>query len=268
VHDWLVRVPASTANLGPAFDAVAVALDRHLEVTDRGEPTSETHPAVRAFRQAGGEGTLSVRASFPGGRGLGYSGASRIAGLLAAIAQRGGGARDDRASVLRDAAALEGHADNAAASLCGGIVAVAGGHVVRIPLGRVPQVVVWVPERETATATARRLLPEQISFDTAVFNVGRTALLVAALAAGDVEALRIATEDHLHQNRRLARVPDSRHAIEAALGAGAWGAWLSGSGPSVAAFADAERARHVVRALPDTGRGHVVAIDDEGATIS
>ena len=185
-RDWIVRVPASSANLGPAFDAVAIALDRHLEVTDRGAPTPETHPAVRAFRQSGGEGPLSVRASFPGGRGLGYSGAARVAGLLAAVVQRGNDPRLARAQVLRDASELEGHADNAAASVYGGIVAVAAGHVVRIPLARVPAVVVWIPDRETPTVSARRLLPEHVPFDDAVFNVAHTALLVAALAAGDV----------------------------------------------------------------------------------
>jgi homoserine kinase len=267
-RDWLVRVPASSANLGPAFDAVAIALDRHVEVTDRGAPASETHPAVRAFRQAGGEGSLSVTASFPGGRGLGYSGASRVAGLLAAVAQRGNDPRLARAHVLRDATELEGHADNAAASLHGGIVAVAAGHVVRIPLARVPAVVVWIPDRETPTVSARRLLPEHVSFDDAVFNVTHTALLVAALAAGDAGALRAATEDRLHQDRRLARVPDSRAAMDAALVAGAWGAWLSGSGPSVAAFADPATAADVARALPANGRSHVLAIDEGGATCS
>jgi homoserine kinase len=169
--------------------------------------------------------------------------------------------------VLRDATDLEGHGDNAAASLYGGVVAVAAGRVVRIPLGRVPEVVVWIPDRETATASSRALLPDQIPFDDAVFNVGRTALLVAALAAGDVHALRTATEDHLHQDRRLARVPDSRAAIDAALRAGAWGAWLSGSGPSVAAFVDADRAHQVAAALPASGRTHILGIDDQGATV-
>ena len=150
----------------------------------------------------------------------------------------------------------------------GGVVAVAAGHVVRIPLGRMPEVVVWIPDRETATVSARRLLPDQVPFDDAVFNVGRAALLVAALAAGDVGALRAATEDRLHQDRRLSRVPDSRAAMEAALSAGAWGAWLSGSGPSVAAFADAANADAVATAMPTTGRAHVLAIDDEGARIS
>jgi homoserine kinase len=266
-HDWLVRVPASSANLGPAFDALAVALNRHIEVADRGTPAPETHPAVRAFREGGGVGTLALRATFPGGRGLGYSGAARVAGLVAAVVQHGGNpwlARDD---LLAHATRLEGHADNVAASLVGGVTAVAGGRMVKVPLDRRPAVVVWIPDTETPTPRARRLLPDLVPFADAVFNVGRTALLVAALASGDTGALRSATEDRLHQDRRLARVPDSRAAMEAALHAGAWGAWLSGSGPSVAAFADPEVAADVARALPPSGRAHVLAIDDEGATV-
>jgi homoserine kinase len=265
---WVVRVPASSANLGPAFDAVALALDAHLEVSDIGDPAPETHPAVRAFRQVGGDGTIAVRADFPAGRGLGYSGAARVAGVLAAQAQQGRGAWEARADALRQAATMEGHADNAAASLYGGIVAVAGGRVVRVPVAREHAVVVWVPERETATTSARRLLPPQVAFDDAVFNIGRTALLVAALAAGDVDALRVATEDRLHQDRRLARVPDSRAAIEAALTAGAFAAWLSGSGPSVAALAAESTADAIERALPASGRSRVLAVADEGASVT
>jgi homoserine kinase len=266
---WRVRVPASSANLGPAFDALAVALGTHLEVSaDGDEPASETHPAVRAFRNAGGRGPLCVRARFPGGRGLGYSAAARVAGLLAAHAQQGRGVRESRAETLRAATELEGHADNAAAALHGGVVAVAGRHVVRVPLARDLAVVVWVPSSETATASARRLLPDQVSFDDAVFNVGRTALLVAALAAGAVDAMRAATEDRLHQNRRLARVHDTRAAIDAMLHAGAFAAWLSGSGPSAAAFVDRDDAVRIAAALPDGGRALVLDIDDQGAVIT
>jgi len=267
--DWLVRVPASSANLGPAFDAVAVALGTHLEVSPNGDaPASETHPAVRAFRGAGGHGPLCVRARFPGGRGLGYSAAARVAGLLAAHAQHGNSARAVRSEVLRAATDLEGHSDNAAAALYGGVVAVAGRHVVRIPLARELAVVVWVPDGETATASARRLLPEQVSFDDAVFNVGRTALLVAALAAGAVDAMRAATEDRLHQNRRLARARETRAAIDAMFDAGAFAAWLSGSGPSAAAFVDRDDAARIADALPKTGRALVLDIDDQGAVIT
>jgi homoserine kinase len=266
---WLVRVPASSANVGPAFDAVAVALGIHLEVLSEGDdPAPETHPAVRAFRSSGGRGPLFVRSRFPGGRGLGFSAAARVAGLLAVHAQRGHSAREARAEILRVATELEGHADNAAAALYGGVVAVAARRVVRIPLGCELAVVVWIPAGETATATARRSLPDQVPFDDAVFNVGRTALLVAALAAGAVDVLRVATDDRLHQGRRLARAHDTRTAIDAMLDAGAFAAWLSGSGPSAAAFVDRTRATSIAAALPKAGRALVLDIDDEGATIT
>jgi homoserine kinase len=266
---WRVRVPASSANLGAAFDAVAVALGTHLEAfADGSEPAGESHPAVRAFRNAGGRGPLCVRARFPGGRGLGYSAAARVAGLLAAHAQLGHSVREARAETLRTATDLEGHADNAAAALYGGVVAVAGRHVVRIPLARELTVVAWIPRGETATASARRLLPDQVPFDDAVFNIGRTALLVAALSAGAVDVMRAATEDRLHQNRRLARAHETRVAIDAMLDAGAFAAWLSGSGPSAAAFCDRDDAVRIAAALPNDGRALVLDIDDQGAVIT
>jgi homoserine kinase len=264
-----VRVPASSANLGAAFDAVAVALEMHLdiEVGDEANAAPESHPAVRAFRHAGGSGPISVRSQFPGGRGLGFSGAARVGGVLAARIQRGETVREARTGVLADATELEGHADNVAASLFGGVVAVAGGHAVRVPLAVELAIVVWIPERETSTAGARRLLPESVPFADAAFNVGHTALLVAALAAGDVAALRTATEDRLHQDRRLARVPATHHAMRAALEAGAYAAWLSGSGPSAAAFAEPARAAVIAAALPAEGRSAVLSIDDVGASL-
>jgi homoserine kinase len=267
--DWVVRVPASSANLGPAFDALAVALDVHLEVAAGGEqPAPETHPAVRAFRHAGGIGPISVRVRFPGGRGLGFSGAARVGGLAAAYAQQGRPPASASADIMRAAGELEGHFDNVAASLFGGIVAVAGGRAVRVPLPRDLAVVVWIPDRETSTPSARRLLPDQVSFEDAAFNVGRTALLVAALAAGDDAALRVATEDRLHQDRRLARAGDTRRAMEAALGAGALAAWLSGSGPTAAALVEPARATAVASALPSGGRAETLAIATTGVTVT
>ena len=267
--DWVVRVPASSANLGSAFDAVALALDVHLEVTAGDEDHApETHPAVRAFRHAGGVGPISVRVRFPGGRGLGFSGAARVGGLVAACAQQRRSLRDARPAILRAAGELEGHFDNVAASLFGGVVAVAGGRAVRIPLGHELAVVVWTPERETPTTSARRLLPDQIPFADAAFNIGRTALLVAALAAGDTGALRTATEDRLHQDRRLARAHDTRHAIDAALAAGAFAAWLSGSGPSSAALVEPACAEEIAAALPAGGRTRILGIADIGATVT
>ena len=263
--DWSVRVPASSANLGPAFDAVAVALTTHLVITPSETGAPDSHPAVRAFRAAGGRGGLEVHASFPGGRGLGYSGAARVGGVLAGYRQAGKLGPDMRSAVLERATRLEGHADNVAASLMGGVVVVAAGRVVRVPLAITPAVVVWSPARETSTAASRKHFPEHVPFADAVFNVGRSALLVAALVSGDVDALRDATADRLHQDARLRAVPDSRAALDDAVAAGAWCAWLSGSGPSVAAFVDPTLAPAVAGALPATGRAMVLDIDDEGA---
>jgi homoserine kinase len=106
-----------------------------------------------------------------------------------------------------------------------------------------------------------------VSFVDATFNVGRTALLVAALASGDTEALRVASEDRLHQDVRIARVPETRTALSAALRAGAWASWLSGSGPSAAALVARGHADAVVAAMPRTGRAMVVEIDETGAVI-
>lgn len=264
-ESFRIRVPASTANLGPGFDTLGMALTTYLEVRPGGEVAPETHPAVQAFRQAGGEGPLEVKAGFPAGRGLGYSGAARVGGLLAAAVQHRRNAVVARDVVLPEAAALEGHTDNVAASLYGGVVAAAGAHAVRVPLALDAAVVVWVPSRETPTRTSRRRLPEQVPFADAVFNVGRVALLVAALAAGDTDALRAATQDRLHQDLRLALVPETRAALTAALEAGAWCAWLSGSGPSAAALVEPTRADAVAAALPPGGRAVVLGIDREGA---
>jgi len=263
-----IRVPASSANMGPAFDALGLAITTYLDVSvGAADSTVETHPAVRAFRYAGGTGPISVESAFPGGRGLGYSGAARVAGLAAAHVQRGRGLFESRDTVLAQATELEGHADNAAASLLGGVVATAGGHATRIPLALEPAVVVWIPVRETATRESRRRMATSIPFDDATFNIGRTALLVAALAAGDTDALRAATEDHLHQDTRLARAHDSLSALRSALDAGAWCAWLSGSGPSIAALVDPADAQRIAAALPSEGRTLVLHIDDRGATV-
>jgi homoserine kinase len=240
-----------------------------LEVADEGEqPEAETHPAVRAFRAGGGTGPVFVRSRIPGGRGLGFSGAARVGGLLAAAAQQGDERRTALENVLAHATDLEGHADNVAASLFGGVVAVAAGRAVRVPLGCELVLVVWIPGHETATASARRLLAEEVPFADAAFNVGRTALLVAGLAAGDKRVLRVATQDRLHQDRRLARAPETRNAIDAALGAGALAAWLSGSGPTAAAFVEPSRADAVAAALPPDGRALVLPIDEEGAIVT
>ena len=289
----IVRVPASSANIGPGFDALGMALTLYAEVgvldigstvPDGAQPADEHHPATAAFARVGGVGQLWVRSPIPMGRGLGYSAAVRVGGLLAGLAQQAGIGGETTSEVtheladevLAHAIALEGHADNAAAAVLGGVVATTGDRSIRVPLQLDPAVVVWVPSFSTRTDQSRTKLPATVEFADAVFNVGHVAFLVAALAAGDVDALGHATQDRLHQPSRFASAPGSHAAYEAALASGAWSAWLSGSGPTVAALCAIETAPAVAAAMASTSAGagsdpaghtKVLRIDHGGATI-
>jgi homoserine kinase len=222
-----------------------------------------------AFRRLGGDGPLGVRSPIPASRGLGFSGAARVAGLAAALVQRGEPV--DRDLLVQHGAALEGHADNVAASVFGGVVASTAGVTVRVPLAVDPVIVAWVPSAlTTSTDESRGRLRRAIDFDDAVFAVGRTALLVSALASGDLAALRTAVQDRLHQPIRL--TPVLQAVMDAALDAGAWCAWLSGSGPTMAAMCSPEVAGEVADALPipaDVGAVSVkrLRIDHEGVRV-
>lgn len=270
----IVRVPASSANIGPGFDALGMALSLHLEL-EIGDTVTESniderHPASVAFRAAGGTGPLAVRCPIPSGRGLGFSGAARVAGLVGAVAQRRKAVvldDDELAEVLATATTLEGHADNVAASLIGGVVATGSGLVVSVPLGLDPVVLVWVPQAHTSTDSSRAGLATHVQRSDAVFNIAHTAMLVAALAAGDVRVLRTVTQDRLHQHERFARSPTSRAAFEAGLEAGAWCGWLSGSGPTVAFLCSSDMLEAVSAALPDEGHVKELRIDHAGAVI-
>jgi homoserine kinase len=275
-----VRVPASSANLGPGYDALGLALDLPYDVADdpgpllaagpggasgvdADRPADDGHPAVVAHRAAGGRGPVWVRTAIPPARGLGYSGAARVGGALLAALAQGHELTIARERALAIAVDLEGHADNAAASAHGGCVVAAGGHVVDVPW-RVPGVVTaWVPDVRSGTDESRGMLPATVPFADAAHAVGRTALLVAALSTGSLHVLRAATEDRLHQDVRLARLPSSRAALDAFLAAGAWAAWLSGSGPTVAGVLP----DGVVAALPDDGTVLRLAVDREGARV-
>jgi homoserine kinase len=274
----IVRVPASSANLGPGFDTLGMALSLHAElglvgdggVPEGGRAIDEYHPASVAFRLAGGTGALWERSSLPVGRGLGFSGAVRVGGAVLArvVAEKRTEIDDDlRAEVLPLVTELEGHADNVAASLYGGVVATGGGRVVRVPLAVDPAVVVWIPSFVTKTDESRKVLATTVSLDDAVFNLAQVAMLVAALAAGDIDALHDAVADRLHQPARLAAAAPSAAAIAAADEAGAWCAWLSGSGPTVAALCSVADAEAVMAALPADGHAKVLRIDHEGTAI-
>ena len=273
----IVSVPASTANLGSGFDALGMALELRARIGLPGtepEPGAKqvdrNHPLAVAFARAGGDGVPWVRSPIPAGRGLGFSGAMRVGGVVAAAVQRdGSGARLDDPHLLEIAARLEGHADNAAASMFGGVVVAAAGRVIRVPCKLTPAMVMWVPGTSaTSTDHSRKALPTVVTLADAAFNVGRASLLVAALAAGDTSALRAATEDRLHQQVRLARVPATAAALEAALGGPAWAAWLSGSGPSVAVMCAQADAEAVAASMPTDGRCKILDVAAEGVTVS
>lgn len=270
----MIRVPATSANLGPGFDALGLAVTCYADIGIVGSPDQPDdaevcgirHPAHIAFSRAGGTGDIWVRNSIPMGRGMGFSGAVRVGGILAALSQNSDDIDD---AALKQAVAigaeLEGHADNVAASAMGGIVATSGGLVVRVPSPLRPAVVMWVPSFTTSTNESRSTLPSSVSFSDAVFNVGRTALLVAAFAAGDIDVLRTATEDRLHQDRRLDSAPASRAALAAGLDGDAWCGWLSGSGPTVAMLCDVADAEQLGQRLPSEGHVKVLQIDTLGA---
>lgn len=272
----MIRVPATSANLGPGFDTLGMAVTSYADVGVVGssdqphdaELCSSRHPAYVAFLRAGGTGEVWVRHSIPMGRGMGFSGAVRVGGILAALSQESG--MIDEAMLLTAidiGTELEGHADNVAASAMGGIVATSGGVVARIPSPLQPAVVMWVPSLTTSTNESRSTLPQTVALPDAVFNIGRTALLVAAFASGDVAALRTATEDRLHQDLRFSRAPASRAALDAGLAAGAWCGWLSGSGPTVALLCNPAEADRLSAALQDDGHVKVLEIDTLGAHV-
>lgn len=271
----MIRVPATSANLGPGFDALGMALTLYVEagvegldpIPDGAKWTTDAHPTQVAFARAGGKGRVWARTNIPMGRGLGSSGAARVAGVVAAECARDSSWDRARSRALEIGTELEGHADNVAASLVGGIVATAAGRIVRVPCSLDVAMVVWVPTQSTSTSESRRKIGTTLSLDDAVYNIGRTALLVAALAAGDSSALRDATQDRIHQDQRLAAVPESREALEAGLRAGALCGWLSGSGPTIALMCDPDRAAHVSGSLPAGGSPMTVGIDMTGVEI-
>jgi len=278
----IARVPATSANMGPGFDSLGMAVTLWAEVglvdvdsmPNGGQPADGHHLASVAFAAAGGVGSLWVKSPIPMGRGIGYSAAVRVAGILLACAQRNGHGGDSDAvlaehgaEVLALATELEGHADNAAPALLGGVVASAGDRSIQVPLQLDPAVVMWVPSFTTRTDQSRSRLGPTVDLADAVFNIGRVAYLVAALAAGDVDALHHATQDRIHQPARFEASPGSHAAYEAAVAAGAWCSWLSGSGPTVASLCSIEFAEELAAALPANGHTKVLRIDHGGASL-
>jgi homoserine kinase len=286
-----VKVPATTANLGPGFDALGLALDLwneatlspadDLSLTIHGEganslPRHSHNLIIRAAQQlaervrpAASLPPLHVDCinRIPPGAGLGSSAAAVLAGLLGANVLLG--EPFTREEILQVAAELEGHPDNVAPALLGGLVVstmdegrvlahrfVADTQTAPKGYASLLHVTVVIPDFNFPTREARAALPKMVPLTDAVYNIGRAVLVAEALRTGDLGLLGQAMDDSLHEPYRLALIPGARAAMEAAKRAGAAAVALSGAGPSLAAFSakhDGQIGAAMQRAFADVG---------------
>lgn len=239
-----VRAPATTANVGPGFDCAAVALDlwNELEVSDGEGAPDLDHLGVRAFaRIAPVEGKrFSFTDRIPRERGLGSSAAVIALGLVAGTVVEGREA--DAEELLAEGIELEGHGDNLAAALAGGVCLTWKTRIARLADSTPAVPIALVPDSTVSTVAARAALPAHVPHADAAFTAARAALLGAALATGSAELFAEALDDRLHEPYRVAGAPLLR-AIRERPPAGALGATLSGSGPAVIVWARPEAAR-------------------------
>ena len=237
----LVRVPASSANLGPGFDVLAAALGLHveLEVEETGRFAVHTglqiardrrNLAVRAFEtlHPADDFEFTIRSDVPLSGGLGTSAAAYVAGLMAADSLF-----ELDAPLLANATRLEGHPDNAAAALLGGFVVCVGSRAARFDVPAGLEAILVVPHKHVRTAKARAAMPAQVPLTDAVHNVGHASLLVMGLLRGDWDLVSAGLHDRLHQPRRQPLYPQSMALVRRATELGALGATISGAGPSV-----------------------------------
>jgi homoserine kinase len=238
----IVRVPASTANLGPGYDALAAALSLNLEleVEETGEffvhcdvpgvPNDRSNLCVRAFEALKpAEGlTFQIHSEIPVAAGLGSSAAAIVAGIAAADHMF-----ELDAPLFELARELEGHPDNVAAALYGGFVICAGDDPVRFDPAPGLEAVLAIPPHEVPTEEARAAMPSEVPLNEAVDNMAHAALLVLGLARDDFSLIGRALRDRIHQPRRRHLYPRSMELVERAEELGAVGATISGSGPAV-----------------------------------
>jgi homoserine kinase len=294
-----VQVPATTANLGPGFDTLGLALAHydHLDVAVRDEPgvtvevhgvgdgevpTDETNLVARAiihtfaaYSQPLPGLNLVAHNVIPHGRGMGSSGAAIVAGIMAAKGLLEGIVDIDAEALLVLATEMEGHPDNVAPALFGGLTIAwmtpEGPRHKKLMVHRGVKPLVFVPEHAMSTALARSLQPESVPHEDAVFNVSRSALLIAALIQSP-ELLLAATEDKLHQSYRAAAMPETNQLITLLRERG-FAAVVSGAGPSILVLASDPGQRLVaaelVAAESETPwQALMLAVDFMGATVS
>jgi homoserine kinase len=291
-----VRVPATSANLGPGFDVLGLALGLYNDIAyeeaegvvvaiegegagrlDTGADNVVARAARMVYEAAGRRfpgATIRCVNRIPPARGLGSSAAAWVGGLIAANAALGSPL--DRDAVLALACRAEGHPDNVAAALLGGLTVscAVGDRVTAISLPVSAEIgwVVLVPETESSTREARAVLSADVSRSDAVFNLQRLGLLLASVVSGRIDLLRLAMEDRLHQPQRQSLFPWMESVRRAALDTGALGCVLSGAGPSLLAAVQGSgeaAARAMERALGAAGvpgRASALPVDTVGAT--
>ena len=258
-----VRVPASSANLGPGFDVMGAALDLHMEVdvvetgrfavhTDLRIARDRRNLIVRGFAalHPPDRFEFTIRSDIPLSGGLGTSAAAIVAGLVAAdsIFELG-------ADLLAEATQLEGHPDNVAAALLGGFVLCADGHAERFEPPPALECLLVVPSEAVRTAKAREALPSRIPVGDAVFNLAHASLLVLGLAQNDLALVARGLRDRIHQPRRAHLYPRSWELVQQASDLGALGATISGAGPTVLVWCDFESTGAVAARLRDYADG-------------
>jgi homoserine kinase len=253
----LVRVPASSANLGPGFDvlAAAVALHLELEVVETGifavntqldVPRGRDNLVVKAFEQlhAADGFEFRIKSDIPLSGGLGSSAAAVVAGLMAADHLF-----ELDADVFALAAELEGHPDNVGAALEGGFVVCNGTHAHRFEPPTGLEAVLVVPDEGPPTEEAREALPQTVPIEAAVFNISHVAMLLLGLASTDWDLISAGLRDRLHQPHRAHLYPRSAELLNRARALGALGATISGAGPAVLVWCRYDQTGAVVEAL-------------------
>lgn len=253
----VVRVPASSANLGPGFDTFAAALALHVEVevqetgrfaveTDLQIARDRRNLVVRGFERLAppDDFVFRITSDVPLSGGLGSSAAAYLAGLMAADHLF-----ELDADLLALATELEGHPDNVAAALLGGFVICADGQATRFDPPTGLEAVLVVPETAVRTKEARAALPAEVPMQEAVFNVAHGALLTLGLTLGDWDLVSRGLADRLHQDRRAPLFPQSAALLARARDLGALGATVSGAGPTVLFWSHYEQTGGLIEAL-------------------
>lgn len=280
------RIPASTTNLGPGFDVLGLALQLYstvtLEPSETGTevvvsgvdadkiPNTPEHIAFQAvelvFNRSGTKRPkgfkLQIENGIPAIRGLGGSGTAILGGLLTANALCGTPFSDPE--LLNFATELEGHPDNVAASLYGGLVVSAQEnaqvHTVQLECPSVLSIVLAIPDFPLSTEQARSVLPTSVGFADAIYNTSRSTLLIASIATKQFEMLRVAMKDRLHQPYRTSLIPGFDDVAEAATTAGALSIALSGAGPTIAAYC-LENAEQIAEKMKTAFKKHQITSD-------